>query len=519
MIVLITTSGIGSRLGELTKYTNKSLIRIGSKYVINYIIDLYKDKEKVTFYVTLGHFSNLIKQYLKLSYPNIKFNYINIDNYNKKGSSLGYSLLQCKNYINEPFIYTCCDAIINENIDISLNENTMFVTNCEKDSYRYSTVSIEENYINNIYNKGAKIFDYIYIGVSYIKEYSIFFDILKKIYLANPNNNELSDMNVYQIMMNNNIKFKYKLIENYFDIGSIITYQKANKFFKCKYDILLKYNESICFLKDKVIKYFYDINKNKERLIRAEKLKNLIPKINDYTDNFYSMELIDSKPLSKIKKKNIIYELLNWAKKYLWKEIKNNTGFKNICFKFYKEKTFNRVKLGFKKKIIFDYKIINNEDIIPIYDLLKNIDYKYLSDTKPTNFHGDFILDNILYKDNKFVLIDWRENFGGDLERGDIYYDLAKLRHNIFFNHENIENKLFNIKNINKNSIEIDMKCNFYLVNQLEQYNKFVYENNYDLKKIKIINSLIWINMAPLHEYPLSNFLFNLGKWTLHNNL
>ena len=38
-------------------------------------------------------------------------------------------------------------------------------------------------------------------------------------------------------------------------------------------------------------------------------------------------------------------------------------------------------------------------------------------------------------------------------------------------------------------------------------------------KKIDILNGLIWINMSPLHTYPLSNFLFNLGKLKLHNTL
>jgi len=36
--VLITTSGLGSRLGELTNYTNKSLIRIANKPAISYIV-------------------------------------------------------------------------------------------------------------------------------------------------------------------------------------------------------------------------------------------------------------------------------------------------------------------------------------------------------------------------------------------------------------------------------------------------------------------------------------------------
>ena len=39
--VLITTSGTGNRLGNLTKFTNKSLVRVGEKPSISYIIESY----------------------------------------------------------------------------------------------------------------------------------------------------------------------------------------------------------------------------------------------------------------------------------------------------------------------------------------------------------------------------------------------------------------------------------------------------------------------------------------------
>ena len=49
--VLITASGLGSRLGNLTKFTNKGLVRIGKKPALSYIIESYPDD--VEFVVTL----------------------------------------------------------------------------------------------------------------------------------------------------------------------------------------------------------------------------------------------------------------------------------------------------------------------------------------------------------------------------------------------------------------------------------------------------------------------------------
>ena len=99
MLIILTTSGIGSRLGDMTKYTNKSLLRIGNKYTIDYIIKLYRYKENIKFIVTLGYFGSHVKQYLSLAYPNINFIYVEIDNYCNDGSSLCYSLLLVRNIL------------------------------------------------------------------------------------------------------------------------------------------------------------------------------------------------------------------------------------------------------------------------------------------------------------------------------------------------------------------------------------------------------------------------------------
>ncbi len=87
--VLITASGLGSRLGNLTKFTNKGLVRIGKKPALSYIIESYPDD--VEFVVTLGHYGNQVEQFLKLAYPDKNITYVPVENYDGEGSSLLYS--------------------------------------------------------------------------------------------------------------------------------------------------------------------------------------------------------------------------------------------------------------------------------------------------------------------------------------------------------------------------------------------------------------------------------------------
>ena len=515
MKVILTTSGVGSRLGNLTKFTNKALVRVGNKFAIDHIINNFSNCDNVSFVVTLGYYGDFVKQYLELVYPELNIQYVYIDNFDGPGSSLVYSLLSCKNYIDEPFTYICCDAIIDQKINFNIDDNTLYVADI-KDSYRYATVVTENNKIIKINDKGANIFNYIYIGMAFIKDYKLFFEYGEQLYNRSSQNNQLSDMNIYQLMIKERkINFRFQEIKEYYDIGSYDMYLKTCKKFKLDYNVLFKEKESISFIKNKVIKFFYDPEKNKKRYERYKLLKNSSPIIFDKSKNYHIMELIDSKPLSEIYDHGLIYKLLNWSKKNLWIEQPDFSNFKNICKKFYYNKTMDRINIGFKKNLFYEYDKINGIKIKSIYDLIKKVDFDYLSETKPYNFHGDFILDNILFKDGRFYLIDWREDFGGDVKNGDIYYDLSKLRHNIFFNHKNIENNLFEII-IEGNNCNIDLKCNYFLINQLNDYEKFIIENNLDYKKIKILTSLIWINMAPLHEFPLSNFLFNFGKYNLH---
>src|SRR5574342_931429 len=99
--VYIPTAGKGTRLGDKTKYLNKSLLKVGNKAVISHIVDQFPIETE--FVISLGHKGDLVKQYLQLSYPDRKFIFVSVDKFEGPGSGPGYSLLQCKKYLQLPF--------------------------------------------------------------------------------------------------------------------------------------------------------------------------------------------------------------------------------------------------------------------------------------------------------------------------------------------------------------------------------------------------------------------------------
>jgi dTDP-glucose pyrophosphorylase len=506
--VLITTSGIGRRLGELTKYTNKSLIKVGDKLAICHIIEKYN--KYVEFVITLGYYGNLVKDFIELAYPNYTFTFVWINKYEGEGSSLAYSLLQAKEYLQCSFMFNCCDSLTTNNIDIP-NENTLFV-NSVKSGTLYSTVTTVDDTISKLNNKGEINFDFIYTGISFIKNYTNYWTILEDNYNTD-NNFNLGDVEVIQKMLKK-YKFKYKILTEWYDSGNLTELsERIKKLYECNYTVLDKNNESICFFPDCVIKFFSNKETCKNRIKRGNILYPLTPKILEYKNNFIKMELVNGELMSNLKTHGEISKLLNWAKENLWITTTiNNMNFKEICRKFYVDKTKKRVKMILD--MTQDYTVINNINIGTIYDLFNKINFDSLFTDECSYFHGDFILDNIIKTKESYKLLDWRQDFGGELYNGDKYYDLAKLRHNMIFNHENISNNLYDIKIKNDNVI-IDLKCNYTLINQLKDFDYFVLNNKFDLKKVKILTALIWINMSPLHEYPLNEFLFNFGKYNL----
>lgn len=515
MKILIACSGTGSRMGDYTKYTNKALLKIGNKFTIDYIISHFKNIN-CEFVITLGYYGEHIKQYLEIAYPEYNFKFVKVDNYDKKGSSQCYSILKARDYLQEPFIFIACDTIILDDEyskDFKITNNKIYIYE-SKDSSIYTSVKCENVKILDIFEKGEKSFDYIYLGKTQIYDYKIFWESLEEIYLNDKFNSSIGDVQAYKKMLNLGNKFYYKIIKKWYDAGNLNIFEKEiNK--NLEYNVLTKLDESITFLDNKVIKFFHSVTKNKKRVERYKFLEKISPRILDSSDNFYSMEKIDSKPISELYIDNLIYKLLIWANEKLWIRYKTPENFRNTLYKFYYEKTIDRINKCKEKKIL-DFTKINDNNIGSIDDLISKVNFNDLCDGDAYNFHGDFILDNILIDNsNNFILIDWREDFGGDIKNGDIYYDLAKLKHNIFINHNNLQKNLYNLEQVDENSCIVDIKCNFFLTSQLSQYEKFILENNFNSKKINILMSLIWINMAPLHEYPLNNFLFNFGKFNL----
>ena len=189
--VLITTSGIGSRLGELTKYTNKSLVRIGKKPTISYIIEKYDKNTPLV--ITVGYFAQHVIDFCKLAYPDRDITFVKVENYDGQGSSLCYSMLQAKKELQCPFIFHACDTIVDWKIEDPEKYNWVAGYKMN-DSSQYASFVTQNGTVTEFLGKGATDYDFIHIGLVGIRDFNSFWNNMQEAYDVNSDNSSLNDI-------------------------------------------------------------------------------------------------------------------------------------------------------------------------------------------------------------------------------------------------------------------------------------------------------------------------------------
>ncbi|ABL02611.1 conserved hypothetical protein [Candidatus Ruthia magnifica str. Cm (Calyptogena magnifica)] len=516
--VLIASAGLGNRLKGMTKNVNKALISVAHKPVISYIIE--KFDENVEFIIPVGYKAQTVKDYLTLAYSNRKFTFVDVNLYEGEGSGLGYTIIQCEKYLQCPFIFSSNDTLVLENIKPPLH-NWMGQAKIKNNS-QYRTIRTQKRDVVEICVKGTKGDVKAYIGLAGIYDYKEFWKAMNS--GINQGSIEIGESYGLRFLIDKGIE---PITFTWFDTGNINELNKTREYFSKNIDanILEKEEEAIWFVADKVVKFSIDELFIKDRVQRAKGLENFIPSIINSTTNMYSYNKVKGEVLSKNPTISTFKYYLDWMEKFwIKKDLDKNQEkeFKDICMKFYKEKTYKRVKQYFT---IFEQidleEIINGNKIPKIFNLLDKVNWNELTCGIPVRFHGDLHFENILINSESkipFTLIDWRQNFGGIMDYGDIYYDFAKLNHGIIVSHELVDKNLFEVDH-RLNTVYYDFLRKQNLVDCENYFKKWIEQQGYSYKRVQLMTALIYLNIATLHHYPYSLLLFYLGKNMLNEIL
>jgi len=327
----------------------------------------------------------------------------------------------------------------------------------------------------------------------------------------------------------NRIVEKYKKRKvAYFDISTNEKLVRAKEIYKKndeEYDFS-KPDEAIYFIKDRVVKFFSNEKIIQSRAKRAKLLNGAVPNLDFVGRQFYSYKLVPGKTMYNSLEPKLPTKFFNWCTKHLWnsQELHLNPSqqseFFEACIKFYKEKTLERINLYWENSGQEDsISTVNQIETPKLSELISKINWDYVAHGEASRFHGDLQFDNVIYSPNyknNFVLLDWRQDFAGLIEYGDVYYDLAKIYGGLIIPYNSIKNNNFTFMQ-DGTSVKIKIDPVNYLDEARKEFRSFINENNYDRQKIQLITGIIFINMSPLHTKPFNHLLHHLGKLILTN--
>jgi choline kinase len=515
--VCIPCAGTGSRLGGLTQFINKSLISIANRPTLSHLIEQFPiDAE---FVIALGHKGHLIREFLTLAYPKRLFFFEDVSPFEGSGSGLGLSLHTCKQHLQQPFVFISCDTLVEETIPRP-DQNWMgYAEVAILDAYR--TIAVTPAGVSAIAEKGKgqASTHKAYIGLAGIHDFQHFWAAMEQ---GGQSAIETGEAHGMRCLMPGVQAHAF----TWHDTGNPDSLAQARHHYR-QFDepnILEKANEAIWFVGDTVIKFSDDTKFIANRVKRAQELQGFVPEVTGAETNMYRYPKVEGKVLSEVITLPLFDRLLKYCGQF-WTIASLSTDetmqFNETCMKFYRDKTFERVELFYKN---FDRKdgieSINGEAMPCLTFLLNSIDWKWLANGLPGRFHGDFHFENILWRESegKFVFLDWRQDFGGDLSAGDIYYDLAKLLHGLIINHELIAGDFFRV-DWRLENIEYDFYRKQILVECERHFEVWLKNHGFDRKKVRILSALIYLNIAALHHNPYSQLLYALGKSMLKSEL
>jgi hypothetical protein len=509
--VCIPTAGTGTRLGGLTRHVNKSLVGVANRPILSHLIEQFP--ADVEFVIALGHQGHLVREFLELAHPDRVFLFNEVTPFDGPGSGLGLSLLACRHDLQQPFVFISCDTLVEE--AITAPDRDWMAWADVGDLAPYRSLAVADDRVADICEKGqgSAGTHQAYIGLAGVHHHQAFWAAMVA---GGDQAVQAGEAHGLRALLPQGIGAQRY---TWHDTGNPPALARAREAYReaDAPNILEKANEAIWFVGEQVVKFSADTRFIAHRVQRVRELRGYVPEVNGSRPHMYRYPKVEGRVLSEVVTLPLFAQLLEhgqgfWQRKTLTPA--EAQAFGTTCMRFYKDKTLERVDLFYKN---FDRRdgveAINGLSMPRLAALLDALDWGWIADGLPGRFHGDFHFENILWNSNsgQFTFLDWRQDFGGDLSTGDIYYDLAKLMHGLIVSHELIAADHYRVT-WQADQIRFDLHRKQILVECERHFGAWLEAQGLDHRKVRVLTALIYLNIAALHHHPYSLLLYSLGK-------
>lgn len=503
----IVSAGLGTRFEPFSNFANKGLAPVPFRPVICSLIDRLPSDSRV--FVCTGYKGEDLEYILRLFYPDKNIVFVENKHYTQTG--MGDSLLGALRQCDGSVVVMPNDGIYTGDISkLTECEDDFVIGVVNRSEVSGDYLEIAADYRGSVrsYKRGDLVFDenlshdYVFTGLLYAKDASYLYSLLN----ASPSPTELYDS--FGMIVDSGNSFCIHKV-NWRDIG---TYAKYKEYLAevTAYDFS-KSEEALLLSKGcPVVKLFNDPTVAQKRVQKSGHYSRAFPNCTLLpSQSGYHYEFVDGETLYESRDLSSAGYLLQFLKENLWNPRKD-LNIKHEAALFYRQKTAGRIGMLRGKYDLDMIKKINGKEIASAH-ILPDFDYGlFIDNAIASPIHGDLQYDNCIYSStsNGICLIDWRHDFGGNVLFGDLYYDFAKLLGGIIINYKRIKDNDFHCTLEADHSNIVMQYCpDEDMGEHLGLVESVIESYGLSIRHCYRLLSLIYLNMAPLHEYPFDIML------------
>jgi hypothetical protein len=518
--VCILTAGRGTRMGPGYAWLNKALLPLEDKAIISHIIDACP--QGTEFVVGLGHLADQVRGYLDLAHPEEQFEFFQVDPWHGSGSGPGRSIWCCREALREPFCFIPCDFVPEGPIDTTRPGDWVGVAKVpEHRSHQYCNFRVRDDAVVGVFDKqaatGPDVF--AFTGLMRIERTDEFWDAI-----------ETPAAVAGEIQISSGLDALIPggalgyVQQDWVDVGEESLY-RSEILRRHGFDFS-KPGEALYIINRRVIKLFEDLPGAERRVLRGRSGPDVFPPMLAAPPGFLAYGYVEGQTLYSCIDQPLIRRLLAWCEQRLWIDSDiDRDDFINLCDTFYRTKTLGRVReYELAGGLESEPRFVMGQEVPGVRELLGAIDWALIcAGGRAVRFHGDLQFDNVIVKpEGDMTLLDWRQDFAGRIDTGDIDYDLAKLLGGIRVNYARVKrgDLAYMVRATDSgDEAVITLPACDDAAGLADRVFEAALIMGRDPARIRMLTALIHLNMAPLHAEPFASALRDLARLELSAEL
>jgi choline kinase len=507
-LVVILAAGQGTRAQIFGSWLHKGLLPLGDRPVLTRLLDRLPSHAHVVF--AIGHLGDQLRSFVKLAHPDLHASFVQVERYSGPGTGPATSLLACRYLLNRPFTVTAIDAVYDETLPAP-SGNWIGVADVN-DPENWCTVRTDGSRVIDLAYRDPEGTSLAYTGTAHVFDVEPFLSGLE----TTVQDGEVVLDPGFLNLREHGLEIRRVAWR---DAGNEQTYEAVRSTFGPETTAAGKTNDLTYLIGDRVLKLTSDPDIAEQLFVRGRALGDIAPAVYGCSggvfasERIYGARVIDSFDPTEIR------DCLEWVESRLWQQPKANLDPKQVRIamrSMYIDKTLSRVAALLNRLPDLDeIQSINGVKCAGIHDLLKLVADDaagVLSGAVVTPIHGDLHAENVLVDQSGTMrIIDWRTDFGGLADVGDLTYDLAKMIHTLEFSTPAMVEHRFSIDRFG-DAVVLSHEGIRELAASRTAFWSFIRSRGYDETRIVIVDALVFLSMSPLYDDAIGEYLFLLGK-------